>query len=245
MDRSLYAKLIKAAGDPWGKVNPKIQILEDKAAKRIIANPHLAILESSSLSAKTITPVMVAKTLNDAGIPFVIIGAHAVGVHTGQPRATQDVDVIVDDVPKAVQLLKKLDPKSKVRTLGKTIGTRITDEHGKELVDVLYPTGGVRGMAFKQKKTFQVGDVDITVPTVSMMLAMKYLSMFSPVREFEKRQQDLADFSRIYSQNKKIPAEPIARMLQKANPLLAKQFLYDMGELAKGNPITLYPDQPS
>jgi hypothetical protein len=240
MNRSLYAELIKVSEDSWGKVNPAIQKLEDRAARRIIANPALAILESSELSQRTITPVQVAKALNDAGISFVIIGAHAVGVHTGQPRATKDVDVVVDDVPRAVQVLRKLDPKSKVKTLGKTIGTRITDQHGKELVDVLHPTGGVRGMVFGQKKTFSVDDVDITVPTASMMLAMKYMSMFSPVRTLDKRRQDLADFSRIYEKNKKIPLEPIAKMLQKTSPLLAKQFLFDMAEEAKGNPIQLY-----
>src|SRR5438270_402925 len=42
-----------------------------------------------------ITPLQFIRILNAAKVRFVLMGAHAIGGWTDEPRATQDVDILV------------------------------------------------------------------------------------------------------------------------------------------------------
>src|SRR5215211_7610713 len=57
-------------------------------------------------------PKKVIRVLNDAGVRFVVMGTHAMTGYRSEPRATQDVDVLVRkrDHKKAVAALKASYP---------------------------------------------------------------------------------------------------------------------------------------
>src|SRR5260370_37098116 len=63
-------------------------------------NVHVrSLATSTALSvyyvADLITPLQVIAVLNEAGVKFVLMGAHAIGGWMRSPRATEGVDVLV------------------------------------------------------------------------------------------------------------------------------------------------------
>ncbi|MEK7415201.1 MAG: hypothetical protein AAB263_17995 [Planctomycetota bacterium] len=225
----------------WGTVN--LRILEHAHAllAKSRRQPSFLIREATALSTSP-SPATIAALLNHAGIDFVIIGAHALGVHTKEPRATNDVDIVVDDVPGAVAVLKSIKPRTRVLDLGAEVGKRITDAKGNELIDVLYPTGGVRGALFDNRTQVMLSGHKAFIPTLNAMLALKWLAMFSPSRSYPKRVQDRADFLRIIELHPKLNITPVAKLVAKAHALLAKQLVHDMGEYRKTGDLALFGD---
>ena len=143
----------------------------------------------------TITPADVARVLNAAGVAYVLAGAHAVNVHTGRPRATRDVDVLTDSPKKAADALVAAYPQLEVRD--SPVVTRLL-LGGEEAVDV---------MKARQSKLFrrvvrlgqvvQLDGIEVVVPSVEAVLAMKFTSMVSLGRAMLDRQQDGLDFARV------------------------------------------------
>ena len=88
----------------WGAVNRVVLLEAERVIRRSRRAPATLIQEATDLG-NSPQPSQVAKLLNTAGIDFVIIGAQSLGVHTKEPRATADVDVVVSDVPEAVKAL--------------------------------------------------------------------------------------------------------------------------------------------
>lgn len=133
--------------------------------------------------------------LNAAGIDFVIIGAHALGVHTKEHRATADVEVVVSDVSKTVKVLLNIRRNTQVLDFGESAGKRIATAKGIELVDILLPIGGVRGELFSNRITITLDGHSASIPTLTAMLALKWLAMFSPSRKTSKHIIDRGDLS--------------------------------------------------
>lgn len=223
----------------WGTVNRAVMLEGERAIRRSRRSPATLIAEATLLG-NSPQPALVAKLLNAAGIDFVIIGAHALGVHTKQPRATADVDVVVMDVPLAVQALRAIRPKTKIVDLGADIGTRIATMQGVELVDVLHPTGGVRGQLFANRIRVTLDGEAASIPSLTAMLALKWVVMFSPARRPIKQLQDKVDFIQLLETHPKADMTAVARLVAKASQLLAAQLLYDMGEYTKTGNIRLF-----
>jgi hypothetical protein len=97
----------------WGSVNQVVMAEAQRRLRRSRRTPSSLISEATMLGGSP-EPSRVAQLLNDAGIDFVIIGAHALAVHTKEPRATADVDIVVDDVDRAVQALRSIRPRTRV-----------------------------------------------------------------------------------------------------------------------------------
>lgn len=145
------------------------------------------ILSESQLKAigrTFISSADVENLFNSNNIPHMIIGAHAIGEITSEPRATQDVDVVVrdSDYNKAIALILDKYPGTH------DDGNRIKDQNGNVLIDVLtdkhpiYKTAMARGGR---------------IPSAEMALVMKFLSSKSPLRRKDKKLQDKADFFNI------------------------------------------------
>ncbi|MEM1011646.1 MAG: hypothetical protein AAGI46_05430 [Planctomycetota bacterium] len=142
-----------------------------------------------------ITPSAVARVLDEAGVPYVLAGAHAVNAHTGRPRATRDVDVLTDAPKKAAEALLAAFPELQARDT--PVVTRLLLD-GDEAVDV---------MKAKQSKLFRrvvktgqqvtVDGTPVRVPSVESLLAMKFNSMIFLGRQLLDRQQDGLDFARL------------------------------------------------
>ena len=209
-----------------------------------LSSEHL-LFESISLMedayAGRISPVHVAKILDDAGVNHTLIGAHALAVHTRAPRATKDVDMVVSDVPEAVSAIKTAYPKLKTLSLGKA-GVRFLDAMGREVLDLLTATGVGRAHALDNQKYLKTikGQV-IKVGSLALMLALKYIAMHSETRSNAKKQQDLADFTKMIEANDRddVPAKQAAGIIMKNNMILAAQFLMDVKKIQDGGHLYL------
>src|SRR5438477_9534609 len=67
------------------------------------------------MAGKEITPQAVARVLREAGVNYVLVGAHATNGYTGRPRATIDVDVVVQFPKKAARAISEAFPQLQMR----------------------------------------------------------------------------------------------------------------------------------
>jgi hypothetical protein len=226
----------------WGTVNQAVHDHADRLLRQSRAKPSHFIHETASMSDSPL-PSDVARLLNGAGVDFVIIGAHAIAVFTRQPRATMDVDVIVDDVPKAVAALRAIKSRTRIVDLGDSIGKRIATARGRELVDVLLASGGVRGVIFKHRTRITLDGQRASIPTLPAMIALKWLAMFSPSRGPSKQVRDRADFMDIIGIHPHADIAAAANLVARASTMLARQLLYDMEQYRKTGNIRRF-DEP-
>ncbi len=152
--------------------------------------------------------VGVSKILTQSGIRSVMIGGLVVGCHSGRPRATQDIDVIVDvlEIPKSV-----------IDQLGALVGSKKLEKHpsflsfvkktalgDREVLDIITSKAGSYGMVFDNCVTLSISGNDIYIPSVEMMVVLKYTAAVNPIRQRAKQTQDWADIYAILDANPKI-----------------------------------------
>ena len=225
----------------WGAVNRAVLLEAERVIRRSRRAPETLTQEATELG-NSPQPAQVAKLLNAAGIDFVIIGAQSLGVHTKEPRATADVDVVVSNVPEAVKALRNIRPNTKVLDLGDAVGKRIATAKGIELVDILLSTGGVHGELFKNRIKITLDGQSASIPTLTAMLALKWLAMFSPSRKGSKQIIDRGDFIQLIETHPTANLVAVAKLVGKASQTLASQLLYDMKEFKKTGNIKLFGD---
>jgi hypothetical protein len=172
---------------------------------------HLEALHTSSAltlhfrrtyqrGAAMITPEGVIAVLHQAGVRCVLMGTHGLGGWRSEPRATQDVDVLVrkKDVRKAVRALGQAFPD--LRTEDTPVLTRFIDPAtGKPVIDVMKPTQAVYRIVFRH--TLRVGDTHF-IPGLEMALASKFAAMVSPNRPPDKKLIDAGDFVNVIRYNR-------------------------------------------
>ena len=152
--------------------------------------------------------VGVSKILTQSGIRSVMIGGLVVGCHSGRPRATQDIDVIVDvhEVPRKV-----------IDQLGSLVGSKKLERHpsfisfmkktalgDREVLDVITSKAGSYGMVFDNCVKLSIAGNDIFIPSAEMMVVLKYTAAVNPIRQKAKQAQDWADIYAILDANPKI-----------------------------------------
>jgi hypothetical protein len=142
------------------------------------------MLSESQLHRDIIKSEDLERVLSDSNIRYVLVGAHALGEITHEPRATQDVDIIIkkEDFDRVVKLITSKFPSSKIE------GTRIKDSDGNVLVDVMTDDNPICAAVLAS---------ETRIPDPETMLVMKFLSSISPLRRKDKKIQDKADFYNI------------------------------------------------
>lgn len=142
--------------------------------------------------------------LREKNIPYMIVGAHALGEVTKEPRATKDVDVVVreEDFDKVIDLITKFFVGTHAE------GNRIKNEAGDTLIDVLTDKHII------YKTAMSTGD---RIPNPEMILVMKYISSNSPLRRKDKKLQDKADFYNVASRID-VDEEKVLSLLKQADP---------------------------
>lgn len=139
-----------------------------------------------------VTPEGIIAALNRAGINPVLMGTHGLVAYRSEPRATQDVDLLVTkkDVRKAVAALEQEYPYLEV--LDSSIVTRLLDPVSQKVViDVIKPASQAMKLVFRH--SLKIGRTH-RIPELEMVLVCKYLAMVAPNRREAKRQVDLGDF---------------------------------------------------
>ncbi len=156
----------------------------------------------AKMQGREIGPVEVAKVLVAAGVRYVIVGAHAANGYTGRPRATVDVDAVVEFPKKAARAIAIAFPALLVRDT--PVVTRFMDGE-IEAIDIMKPAGSkLWATLLKDARELHIGKDSIRIPRLEGVLAAKFASMTSPLRRIPDRHQDAADFIRIVEANRKI-----------------------------------------
>jgi hypothetical protein len=151
-------------------------------------------------------PADVVPELSAAKIDFMLVGAHGISGWLMQPRATQDVDVLVrpKDKSKTAQVVLAKFPDLKVEKcpqfwrLGK-------DE--QVLLDIMLADSPLHKRVCKEFDFTRIGKVPVKIPKVECALAMKFAAMTGHYRKFGKKYLDAGDFISIIEKNKKLNVE--------------------------------------
>jgi Nucleotidyl transferase AbiEii toxin, Type IV TA system len=132
----------------------------------------------------------VARALVEAAIPFALIGGVAVGIHSGAPRATADVDLAV---------LSRTE-RSAIRTALEGVGFRFVGDFAHSMnfrhasgepVQVAMDPGFDAMIARAEPLVFGGGSVPLV--TRADLITMKERAAADPERRKSKRLRDQAD----------------------------------------------------
>lgn len=141
-----------------------------------------------------LSPVDVARVLSGAKVRYVLVGAHAMNLYTGKPRATQDVDVVTDAPVKARRAIETAYPHLTVEEHPVVIRFK---EGAEEVLDLIKARSAkvFRRVLALSTKVRIAGQI-VVVPTPEAALAMRFASMVNTTRPTDDRMQDAVDFSR-------------------------------------------------
>ncbi|QDS88928.1 hypothetical protein EC9_31230 [Rosistilla ulvae] len=148
-----------------------------------------------------VLPQEVMDCLKDAGVSnWVLMGLHGYVGYLSQPRATQDVDVMVpySQKKKAMKAIGRRWPALQVRELSQVVrflDPAETDAHDKPIpvIDLMLPWGPfqVAILADHVVVDRQTGN---RLPSIEAAIVSKYAAMVSPHRIAEKKDIDSHDF---------------------------------------------------
>ena len=157
------------------------------AAEALAKGVRLSLMHGSELS-----PIDVARVLNAGNVRWMLIGAHAINIFTGRPRATQDVDIVTDAPVKARAVLERAFPKFEVEDHPVVLRFKLA---GEEVLDVIKASSDrLFRRVVRMSKPVVVQDVTLYVPVLAAALAMTFGSMVSGTRRARDRHQDARDF---------------------------------------------------
>ena len=173
-----------------------------------------SLATSSALSGyymnTTVLPLPIISVLNAEGINFVLAGAHGVGGWMDDPRATQDVDVVVATRhhKKAIKALLSAFPI--LEADDHPAVTRLRDQNTKKVrIDIIKPTQQLFRDALKHTHVVTQEGQTYKIPSLEMALTMKFAAMISPHRQDEDKHQDAHDFIRIVKSNKEVDLQKL------------------------------------
>jgi hypothetical protein len=185
-----------------------------------------------------ITPQGVIDVLNRAGVKCVLMGTYGMTGWRSEPRATQDVDVLVrkKDIRKAVRALQTAYPDLTVTDF--VVVTRFMDPATQmSVIDVMKPTQDVFRAVFRH--TIPIGDTH-EIPDLEMALVSKFAAMVSHNRLPEKKLIDAGDFTNIVRHNRNdIDLRKLKRLADKVYPSGGDEMLQLITDIDAGRTIRI------
>lgn len=148
--------------------------------------------------AMQVEPKELIRVLNRSGVKFVLMGQHGISGWLSEPRATRDVDVVVQKRHhvKAVRAIQAAWPELMIKEF--PVVTRFLDPANQEpVIDVMRPND-VYAEAFKN--CVRIGKTH-DVPNLEFALAAKFAAMVSRNREHFKKHFDAGDFGQMVLRN--------------------------------------------
>lgn len=158
--------------------------------------------------AMKIGPQEVIDVLVAAGVKkWVLMGLHGSVGYLMQPRATQDVDVMIpySERKRAVKAIRSAWPNLIVRELPQVVRFLDPADLGpdgkpKAVIDLMQPWGKFQETILKRHVLIDE-ETQHRIPTLEAALVAKYAAMVSPHRDRDKREQDAVDFRRMVRAN--------------------------------------------
>jgi hypothetical protein len=188
---------------------------------------------------KVIGPLDVIGILDRAGVRCVLIGAYSLAGWLKQPRATQDVDLVVSakSHARAVRAIRLAFPQLEVQDL--LAVTRFIDpKRGHVVIDILKTNQPLIRRVLRCTRMVK-GARPYRIPTLEMALALKFAPMTSPRRPREKRYLDAADFAALVKNNPRIDLTKLAEFGDLVYPNGGKEILDLVRRIRDGEPLTL------
>jgi hypothetical protein len=189
---------------------------------------------------KAILPKEVIAVLNQAGIKFVLVGAHGLSGWMEAPRATQDIDVVVGPRyhKKAVRTLLAAFPHLEEYDL--PVVTRLRDPETKmPIIDVIKPNQPLFRVALKYTQEVDSHGQLYRVPTIEMALALKFAPMVSPFREDAKKHLDAHDFITMVKLHQDVDLKVLAELGDLVYPEGGKELLEKVRQALAGEKMNL------
>lgn len=180
----------------------------------------------------------IIEVLNRVGVRPVLMGTHALNTWRSEPRATQDVDILVrkKDVRKAVKALREAYPDLQPEDF--TVVTRFIDPSSKKsVIDVMKPTQEVFSIVFRN--TVPVGETH-DLPKLEMALASKFAAMVSPNRIQSRKLVDAGDFVDVVENNRDaLDLRRLKELGDKVYPGGGAEIMQLVEDILAGRPIQL------
>jgi hypothetical protein len=159
--------------------------------------------------AMDITPQDVIDALNAGGVKnWVLMGLHSYVGYMPNPRATQDVDIMVPYTARqrATTAIMTRWPTLQVRELSQV--TRFGDPadldaegHPKQVIDLMHPWSPFQELILKEYVIVDEA-TQHRLPTLEAALVSKYAAFVSPHRDIERKESDAGDFRRLVRANR-------------------------------------------
>jgi hypothetical protein len=187
-----------------------------------------------------IPPLEVIAVLEAAKIKYVLVGAHGLGGWTRQPRATQDVDVVVAarQVRKAVRALQAAYPALGAKEFDVVV--RLGNvETGQFVIALIKPVEKIMQAALQNRAEARSGKRTYFVPTLEMALALKLAPMLSLARSEEKKLIDASDFITMIKANLNIDEAKLAELGDLVFPGGGKEIVEKVGQVRRGEKLFL------
>jgi hypothetical protein len=146
-----------------------------------------------------VAPADIIPVLNEAGVRFILMGNYGISGWRSEPRATEDVDILVRtrDQRKAVRVLRDAFPSLQV--VDYPVVTSFLDPVTRRpLIDLMKPNQPLFKVAFRQTVLDAEGYL---IPNLEFALACKFAAMVSPNRAIDKKYLDAADFISVVTKN--------------------------------------------
>ncbi|MDP1711805.1 MAG: hypothetical protein Q8K86_05050 [Candidatus Nanopelagicaceae bacterium] len=196
----------------------------------LLSKIQLEEINRPSYSASKIIAV-----LNKGGVKSVLVGAQALAHYTGEPRATEDVDLVVSDVDRAVRVVRATWPHLTFDEQEPVV--RVRD--GKHVVLDLMKPVDLYTLVFKNSRSGMIGGVKALIPTVEMAVAMKYSAMISPHRIRKKKGQDAVDFINLVEATPKLDVGKVGKLVAYLYPGSEAEVRKYVDDVRNDRPLTI------
>lgn len=163
---------------------------------------------------------------------WALVGAHATGMLT-EPRATQDVDFVVDQArfPEVLEAVRAEFPGLEILDIGPAVRLQPIS------IDLIRSgTHSLFGEALRSARKIE----EWRVPDVESLIALKYLAAIGIWRDRRKRAVDMADLIALYQDHKiRLDRERLIRLGGTAYPGAEREFAALLDRIDRGDPISI------
>lgn len=158
-----------------------------------------------------VEPRRIIEALRAKKISFVLTGAHGIAGWTGRPRATKDVDILVQagrNHTRAVNAIKTLYPQLEVRRFSGVAAFFVPGET-ESVIDISYPRRADNEETLRTGTWIANEGLRYRIPALEAALANKHGAMLSLGRDPHKRGQDAIDFAWMVRHSTEAGRKPI------------------------------------
>jgi hypothetical protein len=203
-----------------------------------------SLVTSTALSVyylpNAVSPLQMIRVLNAAGIRFVLLGCHSIGGWMDEPRASEDVDVLVSarGVRKAVRDLL-------------TAFSHLEEDEGEAFVhlrdrktraaaiDVVKPLSELLRTALKKTCEVELEGEKYRIPTLEMALALTFSRMKSLTWGNAKKHMDAHYFIAMVKVNPMIDLTLLAMLGDLVCPDGGVEIVQTVGQASRDETLTL------